>query len=156
MTERGVTHRSVTHRAGARLTVAVLVTGLLAGCAGAEPDLTDDAGARLQADVLAVTRAAAADDLPAARAALDTLTTQLAADRKVGAVSADRGQLIEASIVLIAADLTTLELAATDAKAAAAAAATAAADRAAQDAKDAQDGKDSRDDRAKDKKKDDD
>jgi hypothetical protein len=145
----------VTGRARVRLTVAVLVTGLLTGCAGAAPDLTDDAGARLQADVLEVTRAAAANDLPAARTALDALATQLATDRKAGAVSPDRGQLIEASIVLVAADLSTLELAAADAKAAA----EAAAEQAAQDAKDAaeaaQDARDKKNDRAQDKKNDD-
>ena len=145
----------MTGRARVRLTVAVLVTGLLTGCAGAAPDLTDDAGARLQADVLEVTRAAAADDLPAARTALDALAAQLATDRKAGAVSPDRGQLIEASIVLVAADLSTLELAAADAKAAA----EAAAEQAAQDAKDAaeaaQDARDKKNDRAQDKKNDD-
>ncbi|WP_407344000.1 hypothetical protein [Pengzhenrongella phosphoraccumulans] len=154
MTRRRIARSGIPSRGAARLAIAVLVTGLLTGCAGAPPDLTDDAGARLQADVLEVTRAAAANDLPSARAALETLTTQLSTDRESGAVSPDRGQLIEASIVLVAADLTSLEQAEADAKAAAtkAAAAKAAATKAAQDAAAAQKAKDNKNDRGKNKK----
>ncbi|MGV8967906.1 MAG: mucin-associated surface protein [Cellulomonas sp.] len=139
----------------ARALTAAIVVGLLAGCAGPTPDLTDDAAARLQADVLEVSRASAGGDLPTARAALDGLTVQLATERAAGGVSAERGQLIDAAIILVAADLSTLEQAAAEAQAVAAKAAAAAeqAAQAAKDAQDAADAKPKKNDRAKSTKK---
>jgi len=134
-----------------RVLGAILVVGLLAGCAGAAPDLTDAAAARLQQDVLEVTRAAAADDLPAARTALDALTAQVAADRSAGTVSAARQAQIEAAIAGVLADVTALEQAA-QAQAAAAAEAAAASAKAQAEAAAAANAKDRRSERGKDKK----
>ncbi|RYV52604.1 mucin-associated surface protein [Pengzhenrongella frigida] len=134
------------------LAAAALLAGLLSGCTP-EPDLTPAAANQLQASVLEVSRAAAADDLPAARTALDALTGQLADERASGGLSPEREALIEAAIAAVSADLTALEdeaarvqaeaQAAADAAAAddAAAAQKAAAEQAADDAEDAKDRK---------------
>lgn len=129
----------------AALVTTTLLTGLLAGCAS-EPDLTDAAATRLQGAVLEVTRAAAAGDLPTARAALDTLTEQLASERGSGALTPDRAVLVDAAIVLVAADLTALEADAARVQAEAEAAAAAAATKAAADAQKAKDRKKDHDD----------
>ena len=92
-----------------RLITAAIVVPLLAGCAQPAPDLSPAAATRLQADVLAVSRASAADDLPAARAALAALTKTLASARDGRGLSAERQNVIEASIAAVAADLTALE-----------------------------------------------
>lgn len=131
-------------RAASSVVAAAVVVGLLAGCADSAPDLTDDAATTLQADVLAVSQASAAGDLPAAHAALDTLTGHVASARKRGELSADRQELLAASIVLVSADLTALDQqAAAKARTAAQAAATAAAARAAEAAQSARDRKSS-------------
>ena len=132
------------------LLTTALLAGLLSGCAP-EPDLTDATATRLQGDVLEVTRAAAAGDLPTARTALDALTAQLATERESGALTPERKVLIDAAIVLVSADLTTLEADAArvqaEAEAAAAeAAATAAATKAAADAQRSKDNKKNHDD----------
>lgn len=129
-----------------------LLAGLLSGCAP-EPDLTDATATRLQGDVLEVTRAAATGDLPTARTALDALTAQLATERKSGALTPEREVLIDAAIVLVSADLTTLEADAARVQAeaeaaeaaAAEAAATAAATKAAADAQKSENNKKDRD-----------
>ncbi|HEY8718536.1 hypothetical protein [Pengzhenrongella sp.] len=88
--------------------VAVLVTAsLLGGCAA--PDLTGDVATRLQADVLAVSRASAGGNVPLARTALATLTRHVAAARRNGELSVERQDLIESSITEVSADLTALE-----------------------------------------------
>ena len=92
-----------------RLVTAAIVVPLLTGCAQSAPDLSPAAATRLQADVLAVSRASAADDLPAARAALAALTKTLASTRDGRGLSAERQNVIEASIAAVAADLTALE-----------------------------------------------
>ena len=137
--------------AARRALVALLVVGLLTGCSGAAPDLTDAAAARLQQDVLEVTRAAAADDLPAARTALDALTAQVTSDRGAGTLSAARQAQIEAAIAGVLAEVTALEVAA-QAQATATATAHAAAAKAQAQAAAAAAAKDRRNERGKDKK----
>ena len=106
----------------------VVVAGLLAGCASPATDLAAGAATQLQADVLAVSRAAAVGDLPVARTELRTLTEHVTAARDGGKLSVERQRLIQATIALVSADLTTLETQTAQAAAANAASAQAAAD----------------------------
>jgi hypothetical protein len=126
-----MTAPALTRRSAA---VAVVVgVALLAGCGRAAPDLGARAAGRLQADVLAVSQASAAGDLVGARARLTTLTDDVAAARTAGQLSAQRKRAIDASVVLVAADLSVLQRQAADARAAMVAADKAAADKAAAD-----------------------
>jgi len=127
-------------RLAALTAIACLLTGVLTGCGETAPELSSAAAARLQADVLAVSEASATGDLEAARAALATLTSHVEAARGTGELSPGRQELIEASVVLVSADLTVLEQkaaatsqAAAEAAALEAAAMQAAADKAAAD-----------------------
>lgn len=77
------------------------------GCTSAKsnPALSDGAARQLQADVLAVTKSAAAHDWTVARSALTKLRTDLANARSAGTVSASRAASIEASVATVSADL---------------------------------------------------
>jgi hypothetical protein len=80
---------------------------LIAGCSsGQSPSAVSAAGgATLQADVLALTRAAAAHDWSAADGALSELRSDLAQALAAGSVDAARGKQIQATIAAITADL---------------------------------------------------
>lgn len=104
---------------------------LTTGCGAQNPDLADSAAAQLQAQVLSVSTASAAGDLPAARTALDALGSAVAAAADTGELSAERRGAIESSIAAVAADLTALEAEAARASAEQAAAEQAAAEAAA-------------------------
>jgi hypothetical protein len=83
------------------------VVALTAGCSSAKTDsgLSAKAGATLQADVLSLTRAAAAGNRTLASAALSRLRSDLAAALATGDVSAARARTIQARLTAITADL---------------------------------------------------
>jgi hypothetical protein len=83
--------------------VAVLIAGCSSG--GSHSGLSVAGGASLQSDVVALTRAAAAHNWPAADSALSELRSDLAAALAAGSVDAERGQQIQATITAITADL---------------------------------------------------
>ncbi|AOT03744.1 hypothetical protein [Arthrobacter sp. U41] len=101
---------SGTRRGGSRPVIAgllgaVLLTGILAGCAPA-PELDRDAARQLQVQVLAVTEAAAANDPAASLQQLDGLVLKLDEAAARGEVSFKRHQSIRASVETVRADLT--------------------------------------------------
>lgn len=110
-------------RAMTVLTGCMLAAGL-AGCAGAAPELETNAAAKLQQQVLEVTRSAAGSNPAAALKSLDRLTSELDAAAAAGQVSFKRHRSITAAINSVRADLTAAQSAK---KAAADAAARAAA-----------------------------
>lgn len=87
------------------LLAAVLLTGALAGCAPA-PELDRAAARQLQAQVLAVTEAAANNDPAASLQQLDGLVLKLDEAAARGAVSFQRHQSIRSSVESVRADLT--------------------------------------------------
>ncbi|TFD85865.1 hypothetical protein E3T61_17225 [Cryobacterium lactosi] len=93
----------------ARFVLAVaglgLAGSLLAGCAGASPELDSGAAATLQDGVLAVSSAAAAGDFATAQTELGTVQTALADASAADAVTAARAAEIQAAIDLVGADL---------------------------------------------------
>ncbi|MDR7081192.1 hypothetical protein J2X01_000469 [Arthrobacter ginsengisoli] len=95
-----------------------LLTGTLAGCAAA-PELDRDAARQLQAQVLAVTEAAAADDPAASLQRLDELVLNLDEAAARGEVSFKRHQSIRASVDAVRADLSARQAAAEAARVAA-------------------------------------
>ncbi|KRE77283.1 hypothetical protein [Arthrobacter sp. Soil763] len=126
-----VTRRWRRTLAGAALSAALAV-GSLSACASPAPELDGAAAQQLQAQVLAVTRAAAANDTAGALKLLDELVPKLDAAAADGKVSFRRHQSIKTAIDAVRADL--VAKAAAAAKAARdAAAKKAAADKAAAD-----------------------
>lgn len=111
---------------------AVLLAAALAGCGAPAPDLGRDAAQQLQSQVLAVSKAAAANDPAGSLKLLDGLLTSLDTAAANGEVSFKRHQSIKSSIDAVRADLTA-QKAAADKAAADKAAAKAAADKAAAD-----------------------
>jgi hypothetical protein len=107
--------KSVRRRTSVRLSltpliglVAALATAMgLVACGGANSNsgLSTAAAKRLQADVLAVTRAAAARNFTAAQAGLVVTRRDLAAAQNDGQVSADRAQRVQSAIDKVSADL---------------------------------------------------
>ena len=83
----------------------VLLTTMLAGCAPA-PELDRDAARQLQSAVLAVTKAAAANDPAASLKRLDELVLTLDEAAARGEVSFKRHQSIRKSVDSVRADLT--------------------------------------------------
>lgn len=112
---------------------AVLLAAALAGCGAPAPDLGRDAAQQLQSQVLAVSKAAAANDPAGSLKLLDGLLTSLDTAAANGEVSFKRHQSIKSSIDAVRADLTAQKAAADKAAADKAAAAKAAADKAAAD-----------------------
>ena len=92
-------------RAMTVLTGCMLAAGL-AGCAGAAPELETNAAAKLQQQVLEVTRSAAGSNPAAALKSLDRLTSELDAAAAAGQVSFKRHRSITAAINSVRADLT--------------------------------------------------
>jgi len=93
-----------------RRLVLVLLTVTAVGASGcssakSNPALSDGAARQLQADVLAVTKGAAAHDWTVARSALTKLRSDLVNARSAGTVSAARAASIEASVAIVSADL---------------------------------------------------
>jgi hypothetical protein len=121
-------------RAGARMLAAGLAVAALAGCAPAAPDLDSKTGTELQAQVLAVSTAAANEDPAAGLRTLDELADHLTRAAANGDVSFKRHQSIMKAIDAVRADFRAAVAAKAAAKSAAAkktAAAKAAADKAA-------------------------
>ncbi|KRE68713.1 hypothetical protein ASG92_00285 [Arthrobacter sp. Soil736] len=96
--------------------VAACLAAALAGCAPSAPDLESRTGKELQAQVLAVSAAAAAQDPATGLRSLDELVGHLTAAAANGEVSFKRHQSIMKAVEAVRADL----LAAQAAKAAAA------------------------------------
>jgi hypothetical protein len=92
------------------------IAAALAGCAPSAPDLDSGTGKELQSQVLAVSRAAAAEDPAAGLRSLDGLVGRLTAAAANGEVSFKRHHSIMKAVEAVRADL----LAAQAAKAAAA------------------------------------
>ena len=88
-----------------RLIAALLVVGLLAGCASESADLDSDVATTLQSSVVAVAETAADGDLATSLARLDTVQEHLDAAIAEGAVSAERAALIQSAIDAVRADL---------------------------------------------------
>lgn len=120
-------------RMGAVLLCVVLAGGAAAGCSAPAPELGVDAAKALQARVLAVTEAAAADDPANSLKLLDELGTELDQAAAGGDVSVTRHQKIRSAIDAVRTDLAALQAAAEAARLAAeqAAAEKAAAEQAA-------------------------
>ncbi|MBT2548334.1 mucin-associated surface protein [Arthrobacter sp. ISL-65] len=114
---------AVWRRATTILTGCMLAAGL-AGCAGAAPELEMNAAAKLQQQVLEVTKSAAGGNPAAALKSLDRLSSDLDAAAAAGHVSFKRHRSVTAAINSVRADLTAAQAAK---KAAAEAAAQAAA-----------------------------
>jgi len=94
-----------------RVLAALVLAGVLAGCASTPattaPELSARARTQLQTDVLAVARAAARHDPTAARAALADLSTDLNALQATGAISPARAAQLGALVAKVRAQLTT-------------------------------------------------
>jgi hypothetical protein len=124
----------VKYRISASLLAGLLAAGALAGCGSPAPELGPGAARQLQAQVLAVSQAAAANDPAGSLQHLGELLTRLDAAAASGEVSFRRHQSIKASIDAVRADLTAQQAAEAARKAAEKAAADkAAADKAAAD-----------------------
>jgi hypothetical protein len=93
-----------------RVLAALVLACVLAGCASTPgttaPELSARARTQLQADVLAVARAAVRPDLTAARAALADLSTDLNALQATGAISPARAAQVGALVTKVRAQLT--------------------------------------------------
>ena len=109
-------------RAIGLLAASVLAAGL-AGCSPPPADLAPDAARQLQSQVLAVTEAAAANDIAGSLQLLDELGVKLDDAATRGEVSFKRHQGIRASIEAVRADLAAQQAAAAAAAEAARAAA---------------------------------
>lgn len=84
---------------------AALLTGGLAGCATATPDVTREVSSQMQAVVLSVAESAAAGDTVTALQRLDELQQRLDAAVAAGDVSAERAAAIQQAIDAVRADL---------------------------------------------------
>lgn len=96
-------------RASVASLALLLLVGALGGCAPSGQQVDAETAGRLQASVLAVTRAAAAGDFSEATAALDALEEQVMEGTASGAIDPDRSARIQASIGLVRADLAVAE-----------------------------------------------
>ncbi|MCU1531997.1 MAG: mucin-associated surface protein [Arthrobacter sp.] len=114
----GIARRSASVLAGCLLTGGLLA-GALNGCAVSAPDLGGEAAKQLQSQVLAVTKAAAAEDPAGSLKLLDELEGQLDEAAARGEVSFKRHQSIRTSIDAVRADLTAQQAAAEAARVAA-------------------------------------
>ena len=93
----------------------VLASALvLAGCSGPVPDLSASAADQLQAGVLAVAQAAAAEQYDVAAAALIEVRTALEAAVGAGEVSAARYRTIDEALVVTETELAAAEAAAAE------------------------------------------
>ena len=129
---RDTGHNSGRRRLASALLGAALVAASLGGCAAA-PDLDRDAARQLQSKVLAVTGAAAANDLAASLKHLDEFVQELDEAAARGDVSFKRHQSIRKSVDAVRADLKARQAQAEAARVAAEQKAKAAADKAAAD-----------------------
>lgn len=114
-------------RCRAVLLSALLLLGTASGCSAPAPELNAETASTLQAQVLAVTEAAAANDPAGSLARLDELGTKLDQAAAAGGVSSNRHQSIRSAIDAVRADLTAQQAAAQAAHAAEKAAAEQAA-----------------------------
>jgi hypothetical protein len=85
---------------------ALVLVALLAGCGSVETGLQRDAAQQLQARVLGVSEAAAANDPARALRSLDDLETELETSARNGDVSEERHRKISTIIAAVRADLT--------------------------------------------------
>lgn len=114
--------------------LAGCLAAALAGCAPSAPDLDSKTGKELQAQVLAVSAAAAAQDPDAGLRSLDELVGHLTGAAANGEVSFKRHQSIMKAVEAVRADLLAAQAAKTAAARAAAERATAAKAAAAREA----------------------
>lgn len=84
----------------------MLAAGVLAGCAGAPPEIAERTAADMQTAVVSVAESAGAGDTASALAALDGLQEQLDAALADGSVTPERAAAIQARIDLVRAALT--------------------------------------------------
>lgn len=84
---------------------ALLAAGILAGCANTPTDLQPGAAVKLQARLQSLARAAADNNLPAAKTELDLLASDVSSAAANGEISPARRQDIQNAIGLIRADL---------------------------------------------------
>ncbi|WP_426997479.1 hypothetical protein [Pseudarthrobacter sp. N5] len=87
---------------------AVLIAGILTGCANPQADLQPGAAEKLQERLQSLARSAADQDFPAARTALDLLASDVSTAAANGDIPAGRRQDIQNAIDLIRADLTAM------------------------------------------------
>lgn len=92
-------------RFSAAAAAAVLAAGILAGCANTPTDLKPGAAEKLNARLQTLARAAADNNLPAAKSELDLLASDVSAAAANGEISAARRQEIQKAIDLVSADL---------------------------------------------------
>ncbi|UKA76150.1 hypothetical protein [Arthrobacter sp. FW306-07-I] len=85
--------------------MALLTAGILAGCANTPTDLQPGAAAKLQTRLQSLSRDAADNNLPAAKAELDLFTSEFSTAAANGEISPTRRQDIQNAIDLIRADL---------------------------------------------------
>lgn len=83
----------------------LLTAGILAGCAATPTDLHPDAAAKLQTRLQSLARAAADNNLPAAKTELDLFASDASTAAANGEISPARHQEIQNAIDLIRADL---------------------------------------------------
>jgi microcystin degradation protein MlrC len=100
------------------LLAAAVLAAALAGCSAPPAELGQEAATQLQSQVLAVTEAAAANDVAGSLRQLDELVIKLDDAATRGEVSFKRHQSIRASVEAVRADLTAQQAAAAAAEAA--------------------------------------
>lgn len=122
-----MSRRRLLRRAGSRspgrmpavgLLAAAVLAAALAGCSAPPAELGQDAAKQLQSQVLAVTEAAAANDIAGSLKQLDELVIKLDDAATRGEVSFKRHQSIRSSVEAVRADLTAQQAAAAAAEAA--------------------------------------
>jgi hypothetical protein len=86
-------------------TAAVLVSGLLAGCAQSDTGLQPATARQLQARVLEVSEASSRNDPATAMTALEGLEAELAAAQSRGQISEERRQTVTTIAAAVRADL---------------------------------------------------
>lgn len=122
MSRRGPLRRAgSSHRVrtpGIGLLAAAVLAAALAGCSAPPAELSQDAAKQLQSQVLAVTEAAAANDVAGSLKLLDELVVRLDDAATRGEVTFKRHQSIRTSVEAVRADLTAQQAAAAAAEAA--------------------------------------
>ncbi|GAB3560766.1 hypothetical protein GCM10027405_11200 [Arthrobacter alkaliphilus] len=86
-------------------TAALLIAGILTGCANTPTDLHPSAAAKLQTRLQSLARAAADNNLPATKTELDLFANDVSTAAANGEISPTRRQDIQKTIDLIRADL---------------------------------------------------
>jgi hypothetical protein len=98
-------HRPGIGASAVKWAAAVLVAGLLGGCAPGDTGLQRDAARQLQARVLEVTQASSQNDPAAALKALEGLEAELEAAQAKGQITEERRRTITTVATAVRADL---------------------------------------------------